>query len=94
MKAHYFNYAKDRPGITLSTNGKLATLMGSATNVQVCDQRFSTSYCLKYSVGNPESREIVFSVDPNDDAVTIEAKQLYNSKISSSSFAQKKLRKR
>ena len=94
LRAHYFEYANDRDGVTLSTNGKIAFLLGSATNVQVCDARFSTAYCLKYASGKDESREIVFKVDEEDDAITVEAKQLYNSKISRCAYSHKNMRKR
>ena len=94
--ARSFKYPnKNLNATAIPTVGKLAFFLRASSNVQRCDARFCSGYCLGYSCGESEERPVYLSkVKGETDIVNLEYEDLHNSKITSSHIFHKKENKK
>ena len=94
LEGHVFTYPNNEKCRGLPTNGKLAYIFRSSTNVQLCSKRFCVAYLIKYASGKDEKRDVLLTLkkDKDNDEIDVELLNLFNHKISSASYAEKRRR--
>ena len=84
LRAHNFTYPQRSHGVGIPTEGNLAYLLGSSSNVQMTDHRFCIAYVLKYASKFDPHADISFIIDKDKlDEAIVKDYERYAAKIAS-----------